>query len=108
MTAKYSQEGLNLDYKNGTGADIAAGDILVLESLVGVAACDIPDGTIGAVAVHGVFLMPSAGDEVAVGAKVYLTSGGDITSTESGNTLAGYCAVEAKSTDTEIAVKLLG
>lgn len=106
--AKYVNKGHNLDYVNGTGSDIAAGDILTIGDLVGVAGTDIPDGELGSVAVHGVFMMPITSEAITVGTKVYLTSAGKITATEGSNTPAGYCAISCTATDTEVAVKLLG
>lgn len=106
--AVYVQIGENLDYLNGTGSTIAAGDLVKLETRVGVAASEILPGEVGAVCMAGAFKMPKTGTAaVKMGALVYFDGTG-ITNTASGNTPAGYAAAAAAAADTEILVKLLG
>ncbi len=106
--AVYVQIGDNLDYTNATDSTIAAGDVIKLETRVGVAACEIAAGTTGAVCMTGVFKMPKTGTTaVKMGALVYFDGTG-ITDTATGNTPAGYAAAAAAASDTEILVNLLG
>lgn len=106
--AVYVQIGENLDYPNGTEHTIAAGDLIKMETRVGVAASEILPGEVGAVCTTGVFKMPKTGTAaVKMGALVYFDGTG-ITNTASGNTQVGYAAAAAAAADTEILVKLLG
>ena len=72
MTALFVQDGNAIDYV--PGADVTAGDVVVQGDLVGVAKKDISAGSLGALAVSGVFDFPKAtgvGTAIAAGAKVY-------------------------------------
>lgn len=55
MTNKFKQPGEVVDYANDTGSDIAAGAVVIMGILLGVALVDIADGESGAVAIEGVF-----------------------------------------------------
>ena len=71
-TAVFVQEGNQIDYT--PSADVAAGDVIVLGDLVGVAKQPIAANTPGALAVDGVFDFPKAtgaGTAITAGAKVY-------------------------------------
>lgn len=57
MTRKFVQPGDVLTYVNGTGGDIAAGAVVVVGNLVGVALVDIADGESGSVAFTGVYTL---------------------------------------------------
>lgn len=106
--AVYVQVGENLDYLNETSDTIKAGDLVKMETRVGVAACDILPGEIGAVCTRGIYKMPKTGNaEIKMGALVYYDNTG-ITGTASSNIPAGYAAAKATAKDTEILVKLLG
>ena len=55
-------------------ANLSAGDVVVQGDLVGIVKLDIPAGTLGALAVTGVFDFPKAttsGSAISSGAKVY-------------------------------------
>ncbi|MCC7350210.1 MAG: DUF2190 family protein [Phycisphaerales bacterium] len=70
-TAKFIQDGDSIDY-TPPAASFAAGDVVVQGNLVGVAKRDIPIGTLGALAVTGVFLIPKfTGVAFSVGDSVY-------------------------------------
>lgn len=121
-SADYWQRGETLDYTNGTGAKINAGDILPLGDRLGVAGCDIPDGAAGSVHVTGVFKMPKdygeSGKALAMGQAVYWdstnscikaavaqeTSGGSVTTEAS--PVHGYAAGPADSADQFAFVKI--
>ena len=87
-------------------ADLASGAPVAVGSLVGVALTNIASGETGSVQIAGVFSLPKASaGAIAQGAKVYLTSGGIITTTASGNTAAGFA--ESAAADGETTVKVL-
>lgn len=53
MTVKFVQVGNTIDYT--AGADIAAGDLVVMGNTLGVALTAIANGAVGSVAIEGVF-----------------------------------------------------
>ena len=59
MKARYVQRVESIDYT--PEADVAAGDIVKLGKLVGVAKLDIKAGELGALALVGVYEMPKVG-----------------------------------------------
>jgi predicted RecA/RadA family phage recombinase len=70
MATNYVQEGEIVQYTNG-GSDIAAGDVVVMGNVLGVALVDIAGGATGSVAVEGVFICPKVtGNAWTVGAKL--------------------------------------
>lgn len=72
MTIKFVQVGNTIDYT--AGADISAGDLVVMGNIVGIALTDIANGATGAVAIEGVFSgVPKVSAAVfAVGEKLIL------------------------------------
>jgi len=71
-TAVYVQRGDQIDYTPAT--TVAAGDVVVLGDLVGVAAREIPANTPGALSVEGVFdvaKLAGGGLVFAIGEKAY-------------------------------------
>ena len=78
--ATFVHEGNAIDYT--PGADVAAGDVVVQGSLLGVANDAIPAGRVGALAVEGVFSMAkdggaySAGDVVDWDGSTIITTAG--------------------------------
>ena len=110
MTTKFIQPGKVLDYTNGTGSAIAVNSAVLIGTKVGVALSNIPVGGTGSVQICGVFQLPKvSGDTPAQGALVYLVSAsGAVTTTASGNTLAGVAAVAGVSGQTALNVLLNG
>ena len=109
MDTNYVQRGESLDYTNGTGSKIDAGDIVVIGTKIGVAGCDIPAGAKGSLHVEGVFEFPEKSGEsaIAMGAAVYYdATAGAITATSTSNTLAGYAAAPAGASAAKILVKI--
>lgn len=107
MKATYWQKGQSLDYTNGTNAIIEANTVLVIGSLIGIAGTDIEPGETGSVHVEGVFQMPKKdAAAIAMGAAVYWNASDGITTTASGNTLAGYAAEASAEGAETILVKL--
>jgi predicted RecA/RadA family phage recombinase len=102
--ASYVQVGDLLDYT--PAADVAAGDVVVIGSLVGVAPRAIAANAVGALAVEGVFEIPCAtGATGAQGSAIsyYATSGVAHAST---GTTAGVLAKARLAADTSVHVLL--
>jgi predicted RecA/RadA family phage recombinase len=71
MTTNFVQRGDVVNYT--AGANIAAGDLVVMGHTIGVALTDIANGATGAVAIEGVFTLPKVSAAVfAVGEKLIL------------------------------------
>lgn len=89
---------LNVDY-TPSGADVAAGQVVVRSELVGVALRDIADGDLGALCITGVFdFAKAAGGSTAIAAGdlVYWDDTNNVvTETSSGNKLIGKCVAAA-------------
>lgn len=109
MTTKYVQPGRVLDYANG-GTARASGDVLVVGTLVGVCLASIAANATGSVQIAGVFTLAKLStDTPAQGALVYWdATNSRITTTSSGNTLAGKAFVASASGETTCQVLLNG
>ncbi len=106
--AVYIQKGESLDYKNNGTEKIAAGDVVLIGTLLGVAGCDIAVGEVGSVHVTGVYkLAKTSSNAITMGTEVYYDGTG-ITEAAESNTRVGYAAAGAATTDSEILVKLIG
>lgn len=105
--AIFKHEGEAIDYT--PVADVAAGDVIDLGLLVGIAVLDIPAGKMGALKVEGVYaVLKFTGEAVALGAPVYWDAG---TSTATGTqayseAFMGFCSRAALAGDERIWVKL--
>jgi len=106
MTTRYVQPGEVIEHT--PGSDVANGAVVVMSKLVGVALASIAAGVPGPVQISGVFELPKlAADAIAQGDEVYWdASPGEITTTSSGNTLAGKAVVAAGAATTTCKVKL--
>jgi predicted RecA/RadA family phage recombinase len=101
--ASYSQAGCVIDYTPSSA--VAAGDVVVMNDLVGVAHSPIAANALGAVAVEGVHSMPKATGVIGQGAIVYWdATAGNVTTTASGNKRAGKAAAAAASGDASVMV----
>ena len=108
MAKNYTQTGDSLAYTNGGGAAIASGSAFVMGARVAVALTDIAVGESGTVAARGVFTLAKLGtDVVAQGALLYWDATNKrLTTTASGNTLAGYAAAPAGNGATTVAIAI--
>ena len=108
MTKRFVQPGNVLDHT--PAAAVNSGAVLVIGARIGVALADILANATGSVQVTGVFNLPKkAADTVAQGALVYWdATNQQITTTASGNTLAGYAAQAAAASTTAVDVKING
>lgn len=107
MRAEFYQKGVSIDYKNTSGATIAANTIVALGTTrCGVTGTDIPNNSVGSVFVEGVWIVPSTGT-IALGAAVYYDASAEkATATATSNVPLGW-AVAAAENDT-VKIKLLG
>lgn len=90
------------------GGNIAAGDIVVVGTRVGVATAPIANGALGAVTLEGVFDVVSGGTAFAVGALVFW-DGSDVATTAGAtgtNNLIGVAIKAATTDDTLVRVLL--
>lgn len=104
----FVQDGETLEYTN-TGSAISAGSVVIVGTIVGVAAADIAATTgVGTVVIAGVFNLPkNVGTAITQGALVYWdATPGEVTTTSSGNTLMGTAHLAAGSSDTTCDVRL--
>lgn len=103
--ATYIQNGSSIDY-TPSGA-VAAGDVVVQGSLVGVAPLPIAAGELGAIAPTGVFDVVKAAEAVSAGDFVYWDAGaGAATTTSTSNTLMGKAVRDAAIGDATVRVRL--
>ena len=92
MIANYQQPGSAIDYPNGTGSAIAAGQVVSLTTRIGVAGTDIPASAVGSL-------------YVAIGAAVYYDASADnITTTAASNIPAGWAIAAAAENDATVQV----
>jgi len=106
--ASFVQDGDILNHTPGSA--VAAGDVVVIGSIVGVATQAIAASAQGAVTVEGVFAMPkpaagSGSETISAGAKVYYYATSGIANTTTG-VVAGYAAAEAVTGSSTVDVLL--
>jgi predicted RecA/RadA family phage recombinase len=104
--ATFVHDGNSVDYTPGSA--VTAGAVVVQGELVGVAKVDIPAGTLGALAVAGVFDFPKAtGSAITAGALCYWDATNQrATTSSSGNKLIGKCVKAAADADTTVRVRM--
>ena len=73
MLARYVQKGDSIDYRPTTA--VAAGSVIVIADLVGIARLDIEANTLGSLAVVGVFDIVKAAGQIPSGSTVYWDAG---------------------------------
>ena len=106
MKARYIQRGDSIDFT--PSADVAAGDIVKLGSLVGVSKLDIRAGELGALALVGVYEIATNGTAIAAGAVVSVDPGtGKVCDPgAAGAVKFGHAIGAAAATDTLVLVRL--
>lgn len=110
IIARKVSEGLTTDYT--PGAAVAAGEVVVLEDMIGVARVDIPANTQGALYLGGAHTLPKAtgtAEVMPIGTDVYLDVSGEVvTVSASGNLYLGKVVHEAAgASDAEVTVLLI-
>lgn len=98
--AKYVQRGESVDYTPETA--VAAGDVIFLGSLAGIAKLDIPANTLGALATVGVYDVKVSGLEFAVGDAVFFDATNKLAK-KSGKYL-GVCVAPCTTSNTVVSV----
>lgn len=102
----FLHEGNQIDY-TPSGAAVAAGEVVNLTTMIGVATAAIPDGRQGALAVEGVLEFPKeAALAIAVGDACYWDDTAKEIDKTNTNVAAGKCVRAAADTDTKVWVKL--
>ena len=106
MNARYVQRGDAIDYI--PEADVAAGDVVQLGKLVGVAKLDIKAGELGALALCGVYEIATNGAAIEAGAVVFVdpATGKVCAESASGAVKFGHAVAAAAATDTLVLVRL--
>lgn len=106
MTTKFVQPGEVIDYT--AGANIASGQVVLMGARIGVALKAIANGETGPVQVTGVFnIAKLSTDNMAQGALLYWdNTNSRLTTTASGNTLAGFAAAAAAASTTSVNIKI--
>jgi len=87
------KNGAVIDWINGTGSNVAAGDVVVVGCLVGVAVADIANGESGVLEVTGSWVLPAVNDTAfSAGDLLYWdATTKKATKTEAGNAVLGAC-----------------
>lgn len=90
-------------------AAVSSSDVVVAGSIVGIASTDGEIGDTIAIDTEGCHELTKtdATQTYTVGAKVYATSAGAITSTASGNKLCGYATAASGNGDLTVKVRLI-
>lgn len=106
MVARYVQRGESIDFT--PEADVAAGDVVKVGSLVGVAKLDVRAGELGALALVGVYEVATGGAEVAAGeaVSVDLATGRVAAAGAAGAVKIGHAVAAAKASDASVCVRL--
>ena len=106
MKARYIQRGESIDYT--PTADVAAGDIIKVGNLVGVAKLDIKAGELGALALVGVYEIATNGTAIAAGAVVSVDpgTGKGCAADAAGAVKFGHAVAAAAAADALVHVRL--
>lgn len=105
MLARYVQKGDSIDYR--PSENTAAGDVIVIADLIGIARLDIPAETLGSLAVVGVFDVVKTNVAIASGSTVYWDAGAKkATATPGSNQYLGKAISTADAGDETVRVLL--
>ena len=88
-------------------ADLASGAPVLLGKVLAVSLGNVVTGEVGVGVTEGVFELPKVtADDITQGGQVYIKADGMITSTASGNTLAGKAWADAPNPSDTVWVKV--
>lgn len=106
MNARYVQRGESIDFT--PERDVAAGDVVTVGRLVGVAKLDVRAGEPGALALVGVYEIATGGNAVEAGAEVSVdpATGKVAAAGAAGAVKFGHAVAAAKATDATVNVRL--
>ena len=104
--AQFIHDGAAVDHT--PDADVDAGTVVVIGDLVGITKRDIKAGTLGSIAVEGVFdVIKDSAVAITAGAKVYWDAVNSVVvTTATGNKLIGKALADAGAGTTEVRVRL--
>jgi len=106
MANNFVQIGTAMAYINLGSEDIFSGDVVPLESKIGIAKTDIPVGDMGSVAVGGVWNLPKSSGILKQGQLVYWKEGQIVVANSDGATPSGYAWDVAAATDDMANIKI--
>ena len=97
-----------IPWTNGTGSDVSSGAVIDLGKRIGVALVDIDNGSIGSVAIWGVYTLPKDTSTLTQEQEVYydLTNTQVIGTQTASNPRAGIVVKAAASGDSYCAVQI--
>ncbi len=107
MQAQYVHDGKAVDFT--PDVDVAVGSIVVQGDLVGITKRDIKAGSLGSIAVEGVFDIPKDpvdANAFDAGSKVYVDDIGNVVSDEVGNKYLGKVVADAAEADSFVRIRL--
>ena len=104
MLARYVQKGDAIDYRPAEA--VAAGDVVIIADLIGIARLDIEANTLGSLAVVGVFDVVKADSAIPSGSTVYWDAGAKKATTVSGSNHYLGKAIAAEAADDTVRVLL--
>ena len=105
MKARFIYDGKAIDYT--PAENVAAGDVVIIDNLVGVAHLDIPANTLGALHLQGIYDVEKAAGSIAAGAKVFwIVADKKATATEGANKFLGIAVTAAAANDATVRVKI--
>jgi predicted RecA/RadA family phage recombinase len=106
MTNRYVMSGEVIDFPAASA--VANNAVILIGARIGVALAAIAAGAVGAVAVAGIFTISKLStDVVTIGALLYWDNANSrLTTTASGNTLAGFAAKAAGSGVTTVEISI--
>lgn len=107
MQAQFVHDGKAVDFT--PIIDVPVGSIVIQGDLVGIAKRDIKAGTLGSIAVEGVFDIPkdpTLAVDFETGTKVFVDEDGVVVTDEIGNKYLGKVVADAAATDSFVRVRL--
>ena len=106
MKARYIQRGESIDFT--PDADVAAGDIVKIGGLVGVAKLDIKAGELGALALVGIYEIATSGTAIAAGDVVSVdpATGKTCAADAAGAVKFGHAVASASASELTVSVRL--
>lgn len=108
MAQNHVQKGDVVTWTNATGADVSAGDVVLIGAIVAVALVDIADAASGSVAISEVWALPkNTSLAIAAGDAVYWdVTDEEVNKTSADNYYAGVAVAAAEAADTTVNIKL--
>jgi predicted RecA/RadA family phage recombinase len=116
MQATFIQAGDSIDYTPVSA--VAAGQVVVVGSHIGIARTPIAAGALGSLAVRGLFDVAKVTGAITIGSALYWDADGDpvggtagtgaLTTTSAGNTFAGFAAAAAAESAATVRLNLVG